>query len=223
MTLRSLAVLASVTVATVCAAVPAQAVNLVVVNASFETLPAGGLPLAGCGAGCSFSTSAIPGWVNSGGTNGQFQPGSSSGNFAYFDYVPDGATVAYTNGGSIVQTLTATAVAGHTYSLFTDFGVRHDVGNPGSITLSIGATNIGASGAYPTSGTWSTYSAVYTATAADAGAAITVTLGSSGGQGDFDNVRVTDTAVPEPATWALMLTGFGLVGAATRRRVATAA
>lgn len=28
-------------------------------------------------------------------------------------------------------------------------------------------------------------------------------------------------AVPEPATWAMMLTGFGLVGAATRRRRST--
>lgn len=33
-----------------------------------------------------------------------------------------------------------------------------------------------------------------------------------------DNVSITTTAVPEPASWALMITGFGLVGAAARRR-----
>jgi hypothetical protein len=34
-------------------------------------------------------------------------------------------------------------------------------------------------------------------------------------------VRVPNTAVPEPATWAMMLGGFGLIGAATRRRSRT--
>ena len=33
-----------------------------------------------------------------------------------------------------------------------------------------------------------------------------------------DNFRVITAAVPEPATWGMMLAGFGLVGAATRRR-----
>lgn len=35
---------------------------------------------------------------------------------------------------------------------------------------------------------------------------------------DLDNVVFNDGAVPEPATWAMMLAGFGLVGAASRRR-----
>lgn len=38
---------------------------------------------------------------------------------------------------------------------------------------------------------------------------------------DFDasiQVERLDTAVPEPATWALMISGFGLAGAALRRR-----
>jgi hypothetical protein len=33
-----------------------------------------------------------------------------------------------------------------------------------------------------------------------------------------DNVSITTTAVPEPANWALLIAGFGLVGAAARRR-----
>ncbi len=38
---------------------------------------------------------------------------------------------------------------------------------------------------------------------------------------EFDNVSVVGTsAVPEPATWAMMLFGFGLVGSVLRRRSA---
>lgn len=34
----------------------------------------------------------------------------------------------------------------------------------------------------------------------------------------LDNVLVSQAAVPEPATWAMLILGFGLVGAASRRR-----
>lgn len=34
----------------------------------------------------------------------------------------------------------------------------------------------------------------------------------------FDNISATQGAVPEPATWGLMITGFGLAGGALRRR-----
>lgn len=34
----------------------------------------------------------------------------------------------------------------------------------------------------------------------------------------FDNARLEVSAVPEPATWAFMITGFGLAGAMLRRR-----
>ena len=37
-----------------------------------------------------------------------------------------------------------------------------------------------------------------------------------------DNVSVTDGGVPEPATWAMMIAGFGLAGATLRRRTVTA-
>jgi hypothetical protein len=39
----------------------------------------------------------------------------------------------------------------------------------------------------------------------------------------IDNVRLEISAVPEPATWALMITGFGLAGAMLRRRPAISA
>jgi len=99
-------------------------VSIFVANPSFETMPGGGLPY-GCGTGCSYSVGTIPDWVTSG-SEGQFQPGSSSGNFAYFNYVPDGVTVAYSNGGTISQTVGSTVVAGDTYTLTVDLGNRND-------------------------------------------------------------------------------------------------
>lgn len=38
-----------------------------------------------------------------------------------------------------------------------------------------------------------------------------------------DNVSVFATPIPEPATWAMLITGFGLVGFAARRRSEIAA
>ncbi len=41
------------------------------------------------------------------------------------------------------------------------------------------------------------------------------------GAGDYfavDNLSITANSVPEPASWAMMIGGFGLVGAAMRRR-----
>jgi hypothetical protein len=38
------------------------------------------------------------------------------------------------------------------------------------------------------------------------------------GQNSFEIDDISGSAVPEPATWAMMITGFGLAGAAIRRR-----
>ncbi|WP_380872793.1 hypothetical protein ACFB49_37030 [Sphingomonas sp. DBB INV C78] len=35
---------------------------------------------------------------------------------------------------------------------------------------------------------------------------------------EFDNVAITSAPVPEPATWAMMIAGFGMIGAASRTR-----
>ena len=46
---------------------------------------------------------------------------------------------------------------------------------------------------------------------------------STGNAFEFDNVKVTTAAVPEPASWALMLGGFGAIGGAMRSRRRSAA
>jgi len=41
---------------------------------------------------------------------------------------------------------------------------------------------------------------------------------SRGNSMEWDSIAAPISAVPEPATWAMMITGFGLMGAALRRR-----
>lgn len=45
---------------------------------------------------------------------------------------------------------------------------------------------------------------------------------NGGGGFQLDNVNLNAGAVPEPATWAMMIGGFGLAGAAMRRRAKVA-
>ena len=195
----------------------AQATAVTVVNPSFETSYA---QPYNCGVNCSWNTSGIPGWAG----EGSFNPGPPA-TTTYFNYVPDGITVAYSNGGSISQTVSAAALANRTYILQVDLGYRKDYADNGNIELVIGSHTIFGTGAAPQgSGDWATWTASFTTSAADIGAPISIVLNSPGAQGDFDNVRLdVSSGVPEPATWALMLGGFGLAGAALRRRRATVA
>src|SRR5438105_1857893 len=138
--------------------------SISVVNASFETAPVGGLPFL-CGTGCSFSEDNIPGWVSSTPANsGQFRPGPPA-TTTYFNSVPDGITVAYSNGGSISQTVAPTVQLGDVYTLLVDVGVRKDFPDPGTVQLVIGGTTfVTAIGILPApgSGAWATFTATYT-------------------------------------------------------------
>jgi len=213
---RSLLVGAALAVA----AVGAHAGSVTIINPSFETAPVGGFNLtAGCGSvlGCQYNSGSIPGWSVTGGT-GEWQPGDSNSVFFNTTGGESGPTVAYTNGGTFSQDLSATTVAGATYTLTFYEGWRNDQGLPtNAVDLVIGGTDVAATGAALTQGDWTEYQATFTT--ATSGQSIAIDVANSGGQGDFDNFNLTST-VPEPTTWAMLLAGFGALGLALRRRKA---
>lgn len=185
-------------------------------NASFETLASGGLTTT-CtvSLGCSYSYGVIPGWTlntTPGQIAGLLDPGTSSGNLTYFNYVPNGTTVAYTNGGMISQTVGATVQAGLTYTLSVDVGLRND-SFPGTpvVSLLIGTSPAGtlytASTVTRPMGGWAVFTVSYAALASDVGKPITIQLSSATAQGDFDNVQLI-SSLPEPGTGVLAILGF---------------
>jgi HpiC1 cyclase len=181
----------------------ASASSINVANPSFETNTAG-LPFtAGCGNSnptCAYNDGPISGWNTSGGQTGQ----QNLGNLL----VPEnGSLEAYANGNgtSIYQTVSATAIAGNTYTLDVYVGNRTDGYNgPVTVQLNIGGIITDASGLAPLSGGWSLWTASYVAGVS--GAPITIDLISGGLQGNFDNVSLT--ATPLPSTWTMLIAGF---------------
>jgi hypothetical protein len=89
-----------------------------------------------------------------------------------------------------------------------------------ALTNANGSTNVFASGFLGTLGATRTFSGTF---GLDAGEVIGVGVNNGGNfAGDSTGLRFTVTqnvaAVPEPASWAMMIGGFALAGAAARRR-----
>ena len=160
---------------------------------------------------------AIPGWTatpNVNVVNGTFS--SSAGNLAkqgsqYLDLVGEGGT------GSISQSFTT--VVGQIYNL--NFWYSHNLfsGLPSaSARLSVGSLSdsIMHTGGTNANLAWKYYSGAFTASAANTTLTFVNTAGGPNEGVFLDAVSVM--AVPEPATWGMLILGFGLVGGALRRR-----
>lgn len=166
--------------------------------------------------GAGFST--LPGWtVNFGSvdvtTNASGWSPAAEGN--------DSLDINGWEAGQISQSFDD--VAGKTYKVSFDYS-RNVAGAPDPATADVfvGDTGLHVSSANDPSqfGTfgamqWKTDSFTFVGTGHDT-LTLTATVPGNGGV-FFDDVRVSG-AVPEPAAWSLMIAGFGLTGAALRRR-----
>ena len=186
---------------------PAFADTIAVNNPSFEITNPLNIP---CGVGCAYNNGPIPGWTSVGGEQGSWQPSS-----AYFSSpVPNGSIVAYSNFGTISQTLTASLIPNTTYNLTVDVGHRLDgLVNNYMIELFAGTTllqSLSGSNGVITPGTFAAESLTYTSGSVVPSGNLDIVLFTAGPQVDFDNVQLTNS-VPEPASLTLLAAGLGLI------------
>jgi hypothetical protein len=187
----------------------------------------------------SFETGNFSGWTLSnvgGGTAPVVIAYNQAGNYpvgAFGEAIP--ATVA---GGSYAayfssdtanpDTLSQSVdvVAGQTYALSFDYYVpQNGYNNPNDATLSfavngsqVGSALQAGSPSGTTPQTWKNFSTLYTANSTGPVTLAFNFAGLGNTAADFAVDKVSMAAVPEPATWAMMLLGFGIVGSAVRRR-----
>lgn len=184
-----------------------------------ELLTNGGFEAPVVGGPCCITSppTNIPGWtatpdVNV--VNGTFS--SSAGNLAkegnqYLDLV------GQANGGTISQTFAT--VIGQVYAL--NFWYSHNLfaGLPtASARLSAASLSDSITHAGGNNGNraWQYYSNSFTANSASTTLTFVNTVGGQNEGVLLDAVSVM--AVPEPSTWAMLILGFGVLGAGMRRR-----
>lgn len=123
--------------------------------------------------------------------------------------------------GGVSQTIAT--IDGQAYAL--SFALGNYSTNPGSTGVSVmaGSTTGSFTLARPASGfVWQTLSLGFVGSVGGS-----TVINFAGTDGFFytglDNVVVVAAGIPEPATWGMMIAGFGMVGVAARRRKTTVA
>jgi hypothetical protein len=209
----------------------AMADNIAIQNSSFENTNS---LTSSCGSGCAYNNGPIPSWTTSGG-----QAGSVMFNSTYYSTpAPDGNIVAYTNDGTISQTLTGVSLLPdsiYTLSVYvgdrldnevTDYSFSLDAGG---IPLSIFS---GSNGTIP-AGTYQQEFLTYTTGSIVTPGDLSIQLASKGVQADFDDVQLSvvpvqnsdggDDPVATPEPGSFMMVGvalLGLLGLAVRKQQA---
>jgi hypothetical protein len=126
--------------------------------------------------------------------------------------------VGYGSTGAISQTLST--VAGQKYNFSFDYSSNPGISDPMAV-VSFNGTTVGS----VTGGKgWQEFSGAFTGTGSPAAFTFSEAFGGNNGGVFLDNISVS--AVPEPATWAMFILGFGAIGwtlRGNRRRVAAQA
>lgn len=209
---------------------PAQAANLLT-NGSFEARIVTASDLCQGAAWCVRDFASTPGWTQIlDGVdlihNNYVQPPG----FEVLVDPSDGFNFLDMNQanfiGGLQQTVSATVGQFFTLSLDTTAWAKNAIGGiVGYELFNPGDGAILASGSYQDNvgGAWITRTLSAAATSSSIGVRIKGIRATQAGMG-VDNVALTAAAVgavPEPATWAMMIFGFGLAGLSLRRRVGT--
>ncbi|WP_174274294.1 PEPxxWA-CTERM sorting domain-containing protein [Sphingomonas bacterium] len=168
----------------------------------------------------NFETGSLSGWTATGHVATAHIPYFGLNDPGYSSYVAIFNSGDSTPNGVLSQTVST--LAGVTYAFSFDYGVTS--GGSQSIVASVidalGQTQLASQMFSSTSTGIQLRTFNFTATSssttlrfADVGSNNSISQ-----DGAIDNVALTAAAVPEPASWAMMVAGFGAVGSAMRSR-----